>query len=247
MVRAARAVIDACAAERKMPRQDSNATAAAIPIAVAPIRPLRRRSSPSVQVAIMKPASHGQRQPTVWHRPSVVESRGDDGVVGGEHEGRTDRRGGAQEHGDDPVGVAMVELAGRLVGEYQGRTGDEDPCDRDALGLTAGQFVGQFRRRTAHADEIECRPGVLVRSRPRPVPPRAWEVRRSRRRRTRVGDSGPERRCRSRRDDRAAERAVRATERFPPSGYQPRRAGATGSTFQIRTDPVTAIRAVDVT
>ena len=52
-LRMARAVIEPWAAARKLPRQASRATAAAIPAAVAASRPRRRRSSPSVQVAIM--------------------------------------------------------------------------------------------------------------------------------------------------------------------------------------------------
>jgi hypothetical protein len=70
--------------------------------------------------------------------------------------GHDDGRAGAVDPVDqlhDPDGGLGVEVAGRLVGEQQGRMVDERPRDRDALLLTARQLVREVVELGREADE----------------------------------------------------------------------------------------------
>jgi len=60
---------------------------------------------------------------------------------------------------DDAAGVLRVERAGRLVGEHDGRRGDEGPGDRPPLLLAARELVGAMGRAMGHADRLERRTG----------------------------------------------------------------------------------------
>ena len=71
------------------------------------------------------------------HPPERFDPLRDIGVVG-----RHDKSGRApthmvEHHGKRGLTRAMVELAGRLVGQQQSRTMDERPRDADALRLAA--------------------------------------------------------------------------------------------------------------
>ena len=58
---------------------------------------------------------------------------GDPLVVGGDEGGAAFVANEAEEFGEDDVGGALVEIAGRLVGEDQGRPVGERPRDGDPL------------------------------------------------------------------------------------------------------------------
>ena len=45
-----------------------------------------------------------------------------------------------QEFGENPVGGALVEVAGWLVGQHQRRPVGKRPCNRDPLLLAAGKL-----------------------------------------------------------------------------------------------------------
>ena len=67
--------------------------------------------------------------------------------------------------------VARVEVAGRLVGEDEGRPADERPGDRDALALAAGQRARPVRHPVPEPDPFE-RFAAAARRRAAPASPR---------------------------------------------------------------------------
>ena len=60
-----------------------------------------------------------------------------------------------ENHGKRRLTCALIELAGRLVGQQQSGTMDERPRDPDALRLPAGQFVRQPIRETGEIEGCE--------------------------------------------------------------------------------------------
>ena len=132
---AARAVMALWAAARKLPRQASNATAAATPVAVPRSRPGRRRIRPSVHVAIMArsvPASRGV-EVAVAHRPVFGEPCGHQWVVGGNHQTAPMMVAVSSSAVMTRSAFELIELPGGLVGEDQRWTGRDDPRDGDSL------------------------------------------------------------------------------------------------------------------
>src|SRR5499427_7995649 len=61
----------------------------------------------------------------------------------------------------DLMGVVIVEIANRLVGEDERGIVDESPGNRDALLLAAAQFRRPVPRAIAKADRVEQLPGTL--------------------------------------------------------------------------------------
>ena len=51
--------------------------------------------------------------------------------------------------------VSLIELAGGLIGQDQPRRGGQNACDRDPLGLPAGQFVGQRVRQLGDPQPVQ--------------------------------------------------------------------------------------------
>jgi len=65
------------------------------------------------------------------------------------------------EQGHDLPAGGLVEVAGRLVGEHDGRVSHQGSGDRDALLLAAGQLAGPVRHPVAEAHQVEHGRGGL--------------------------------------------------------------------------------------
>ena len=63
---------------------------------------------------------------------------------------------------DDTARVLGIEGSGRLVGEDDGRRGDQRPRDRPALLLTAGEGIGTVVGSVPHPDRLEGGPRCRV-------------------------------------------------------------------------------------
>jgi hypothetical protein len=85
-------------------------------------------------------------------------ARGDLRFVGDDHERHAPLALDALEERHDLLAGRRVEVAGRLVGEQQGRFGDERTGDRDALLLPAGELRRTVIHPVAEPDRLEGRP-----------------------------------------------------------------------------------------
>ena len=77
------------------------------------------------------------------------------GVVRDHHHGATEVAGRVAQELQHLGGRAGVEVARGLVGEHDGRLGDERPGDGDALLLTAGELGGPVAAPIGEADTVE--------------------------------------------------------------------------------------------
>ena len=91
-----------------------------------------------------------------------LAAAGEDGVVGGDHDGHA--AGGAEfeQEVEDLAAGTGVEVAGRLVREEEDRIADQCAGDRDPLLLTAGQLGGKRLLAAGEADRVEQRAGAGV-------------------------------------------------------------------------------------
>jgi len=89
----------------------------------------------------------------VAHGEGAVGDGGGFGVVGDHEDGLVELAAGLAEHGEDGIGVFRIEVAGGLVGEDDGRVGDEGAGDGDALLLAAGELVGAVVEAAGEAEE----------------------------------------------------------------------------------------------
>ncbi len=100
------------------------------------------------------------------HNPPVLQMElpgaavGEGGVVGDQHEAGAVALMLGEEAVDDEAAGRAVKIAGRLVGEDQGRAGGEGAGDRDALLLAARQFARVVAGAVAEPDPAERRRGL---------------------------------------------------------------------------------------
>ena len=85
---------------------------------------------------------------------------GDVGLVGYDDDGAS-RRVEVPEEGHDLVARLGVEVAGRLVGQDDGRVGDDGSCDGDALALPAGELARLVAGALGEADGVQGVPGSV--------------------------------------------------------------------------------------
>ena len=76
----------------------------------------------------------------------------------------------ADEHVDNLLAGAAVQVAGGFVGEEDGGFLDEGAGDADALLLAAGEFGGLVAHPVAEADALQGFPGALAAGLRRPRP-----------------------------------------------------------------------------
>ena len=98
---------------------------------------------------------HPAGDPAVDQEDHAVGVRRRDRVVGDHHDGLAEVVDAVAQQGEHLAGGAGVERAGRLVGEDDGRVGDQRAGDRDPLLLAAGQRAGQVPAAVAEADPLE--------------------------------------------------------------------------------------------
>ena len=144
----------------------------------------------------------GRARGSSCHEPPVADvhlaagRRGDLGVVGDED----DRAARAVELAEELEHLAargLVEVAGRLVGEDQGRVGDQRAGDGDALLLAAGQLGRLVVDAVAEAEPLERRGRPARPLAPGRRPGRAAASRRSRARSSAAAGCTTGRRTRS--------------------------------------------------
>ena len=98
-------------------------------------------------------SAHDRRPSSRWIR---AVGRGGRVVVVRDHHGRLPERvGGVAQEREHLVAGLRVEVAGRLVGEEDGRLGDERARDGDALLLAAGELRRAVRRAVGEADALD--------------------------------------------------------------------------------------------
>ena len=78
---------------------------------------------------------------------------GDGVVVGDDHDGRAGLVK-LVDQGQDGLSGGLVEVAGRLVSENDGRLADQGPGDGDPLALPARELGGTSVRTLGQADQI---------------------------------------------------------------------------------------------
>ena len=128
-------------------------------------RPVMTRTSTSSSRWAIWPATasavgpvHPARDPAVDEEDHAVGVRRRDRVVGDHHDRLAAGRRRSRAAGRAPRGaVRGVERAGRLVGEHDGRVGDQGAGDGDPLLLAAGQLrPAGGRARSAEADAVRA-------------------------------------------------------------------------------------------
>ena len=90
----------------------------------------------------------------VEHLDPSVHARRDVVVVGDDHDGHPELVQLFEEPQDGLPG-RLIEVAGRLVGEHDGRAADQGPGDRHALALAARELVGAGVGSLVEADQVE--------------------------------------------------------------------------------------------
>src|ERR1700677_4645516 len=90
----------------------------------------------------------------VAHVEDAVSDLGGLGVVGDHEDGLVELAAGLAEHVEGGIGVVGVEVAGGLVGEDYGGSGNQCSRDGDALLLSAGKLVGAVVETAFNTEEL---------------------------------------------------------------------------------------------
>ena len=90
----------------------------------------------------------------VSHMEDAVGDLGGLRVVGDHEDGLVELAAGLAEHVEDGIGVFGVEVAGGLVGEDYGGSGNQCSRDGDALLLSAGKLVGAVVETAFNTEEL---------------------------------------------------------------------------------------------
>jgi hypothetical protein len=64
--------------------------------------------------------------------------------------------------GRDPLAVRGIEVAGRLIGQQDGRFDDQGPGDGNPLLLATGEFAGEVRPARGQADQFQRSSGPFA-------------------------------------------------------------------------------------
>ena len=118
-------------------------------------------SSASASAAAARAARHLGREPARDQAQSLdVGARGGVRAMGHEDDGGAALVGLRPQLVEDHAGVAVVEIAGGLVGEQERRTVEHRAAERDALLLAAGELRGVVPPTMGDAQTLQERLGV---------------------------------------------------------------------------------------